>query len=168
MIASLRTHAGNTLALLPTVPPAVVEAVTCEHIVVAFRLRSHLYTGPLGSDSKLNPPRDDRPFEITTASIAMLLSPIESAVAFARYEGQFQGLAYVVAFPLILLLLTWKKVTWQGVIAGLVTGFVTTVVWSEITLLDQVISVRFVSWVLAFLAVWLTSIVTRRKSLIQP
>ena len=63
--------------------------------------------------------------------------------------------------PLMLLMLTWKRVTWQGVIAGLATGFITTVVWSEITLLDAVISVRFVSWVLAFLAVWITSMVTR-------
>ena len=59
--------------------------------------------------------------------------------------------------PVILLMLTWKKVTYQGVIAGLVTGFVSTVVWSEITALDAVISVRFVSWVLALLAVWLVS-----------
>ena len=66
--------------------------------------------------------------------------------------------------PLILLMLTWKKVTYQGVIAGLVTGFVSTVVWSELTALDAVLSVRFVSWVLAFLAVWLVSRVTRQKS----
>ena len=66
--------------------------------------------------------------------------------------------------PVILLMLTWKKVTYQGVIAGLVTGFVSTVVWSEITVLDAVISVRFVSWVLAFLAVWLVSRATRHQS----
>jgi len=66
--------------------------------------------------------------------------------------------------PVILLLLTWKKVTHQGVIAGLFTGFITTVIWSEITILDAVISVRFVSWVLAFLAVWLVSRFTRSKS----
>ena len=66
--------------------------------------------------------------------------------------------------PLILLMLTWKKVTWQGTIAGLTTGFVTTVIWSELTRLDAVISVRFVSWVVAFLAVWLVSILTRRSS----
>ncbi len=66
--------------------------------------------------------------------------------------------------PLVLLMLTWKKVTWQGVIAGLLTGFVTTVVWSEIALLDAVISVRFVSWVLAFLAVWITSLITLRTT----
>ena len=66
--------------------------------------------------------------------------------------------------PAILLMLTWKKVTYQGVIAGLATGFVSTVVWSEITALDAVISVRFVSWVLAFLAVWLVSRATRHQS----
>ena len=60
-------------------------------------------------------------------------------------------------------MLIWKKVTRQGVIAGLITGFATTVIWSEITLLDDVISVRFVSWVLAFLAVWLTSRFTMTK-----
>lgn len=65
--------------------------------------------------------------------------------------------------PLILLMLTWKKVTWQGVVAGLVTGFVTTVVWSEISLLDTIISVRFVSWIFAFFAVWLTSRFTVRN-----
>jgi sodium/proline symporter len=62
--------------------------------------------------------------------------------------------------PLILLMLTWRKVTWQGVIAGLATGFLSTVIWSEIQALDSVISVRFASWVLAFLAVWLTSRLT--------
>jgi sodium/proline symporter len=66
--------------------------------------------------------------------------------------------------PLILLLLTWRRVTWQGVIAGLVTGFASTVIWSEITMLDSVVSVRFVSWMLAFLAVWLTSVFTRKKA----
>ena len=65
--------------------------------------------------------------------------------------------------PLILLLLTWKKVSWQGTIAGLLTGFVTTVVWSELSMLDSVISVRFVSWVMAFLAVWLVSLYTTEK-----
>ncbi len=65
--------------------------------------------------------------------------------------------------PLILLILIWKKVTHQGVIAGLLTGFVTTVVWSEFPLLDQTLSVRFVSWILALLAVWITSRLTNGK-----
>lgn len=66
--------------------------------------------------------------------------------------------------PLVLLILTWKKVTWQAVIAGLVTGFVSTVIWSELEALDAVISVRFVSWVAAFLAVWITSMLTKKST----
>lgn len=64
--------------------------------------------------------------------------------------------------PLVLLMLTWKRVTWQGTIAGLVTGFSATVIWSELDMLDAVISVRFVSWILAFLAIWLVSLLTRK------
>jgi len=66
--------------------------------------------------------------------------------------------------PLILLMLTWRRVTYQGAIAGLATGFLSTVIWSEISMLDSVISVRFTSWVLAFLAVWLVSRFTQTKS----
>ena len=66
--------------------------------------------------------------------------------------------------PVILLMLTWKKVTHQGVLAGLATGFITTVIWSELSALDAVISVRFVSWVMALLAVWLVSRLTHTHS----
>ena len=66
--------------------------------------------------------------------------------------------------PVILLLLSWKKVTHQGVLAGLATGFITTVIWSELSALDAVISVRFVSWIMAFLAVWLVSRFTHTHS----
>jgi sodium/proline symporter len=68
--------------------------------------------------------------------------------------------------PLLLLMLKWKKVTWQGAIGGLVTGFLTTVVWSEITVLDEALSVRFVSFVMAFLVVWLVSLATRKENIL--
>ncbi len=66
--------------------------------------------------------------------------------------------------PAILLILKWEKTTWQGVLAGMITGSVSTIVWSEISFLDQAISVRFVSFVLAFAAIILVSLVTRLKS----
>lgn len=62
--------------------------------------------------------------------------------------------------PAILLMLWWKKTTWQGVLAGMITGAVSTVIWTEIHWLDQMISVRFVSFVVAFSAVILVSRVT--------
>ncbi|MBN1131552.1 MAG: sodium/proline symporter [Bacteroidales bacterium] len=62
--------------------------------------------------------------------------------------------------PVLLLILKWKKVTRQGVQAGLITGFLTTVIWSEIKVLDQWISVRFVSFMISLLVVFAVSRLT--------
>lgn len=65
--------------------------------------------------------------------------------------------------PALLLLLKWKKTHWKGVLAGMITGSLVTVIWSEITILDQAISVRFVSFVMALLAIIMVSLLARRK-----
>jgi len=65
--------------------------------------------------------------------------------------------------PALLLMLKWKKTTWQGVLAGMITGTISTVIWSEITVLDSFLSVRFAAFVLAFAAVMITSLLTQKK-----
>lgn len=66
--------------------------------------------------------------------------------------------------PALLLLLKWKKTNWKGVLAGMITGTVVTIVWSEIEFLDEALSVRFVSFVLAFIAVVTVSLVAKGKN----
>ena len=66
--------------------------------------------------------------------------------------------------PALLLLLKWKKTNWKGVLAGMITGTVVTIVWSEIEFLDEALSVRFVSFVLAFIAVVTVSLVANGKN----
>jgi sodium/proline symporter len=65
--------------------------------------------------------------------------------------------------PALLLMLRWKKITWQGVFAGMVTGTLVTIIWTEISILDQKLSARFASFVLAFAAVYFASLITFRK-----
>jgi len=60
--------------------------------------------------------------------------------------------------PAILLTLHWKKCTGQGVLAGMITGAATTVIWSNIEILENAISVRVVSFVLAAIAIILFSL----------
>ena len=71
--------------------------------------------------------------------------------------------------PAILFALYWKRTTGAGVIAGMATGSLVTVLWSEIVVggvaLNDVISVRFVAFALAVLAVWLVSLATRPPAL---
>jgi len=65
--------------------------------------------------------------------------------------------------PALLLLLKWKGTTKQGVLAGMLTGAVVTVIWKNIAVLDGFITHRFTSWILAFIAVWLVSKITAKK-----
>ncbi|MCK5840501.1 MAG: sodium/proline symporter, partial [Bacteroidales bacterium] len=62
--------------------------------------------------------------------------------------------------PALLLMLKWKRTTAKGVLAGMITGTFSTIIWSEITFLDNMLSVRFASFVLAFFAVIIVSLLT--------
>ncbi|MDP8209422.1 MAG: hypothetical protein P9M05_01325, partial [Candidatus Stygibacter australis] len=65
--------------------------------------------------------------------------------------------------PTLLLILYWKKTTSQGVIAGMLTGFITTIIWTEIAALNSFITVRFVSFILALIVTWIVSLFTYNK-----
>ncbi len=95
--------------------------------------------------------------------VGLIIAVASDKLIFAMVSYAWAGLGSSFG-PLLLLMLKWKKVTWQGAIGGLVTGSLTTVIWSEITVLDETLSVRFVSFVMAFLAVWLISLATRRET----
>lgn len=62
--------------------------------------------------------------------------------------------------PAIILSLHWKRTTGRGVILGMLTGALTTVIWSNLEL-NQVVSVRVVSFALAAAAVVLGSLMER-------
>jgi sodium/proline symporter len=96
--------------------------------------------------------------------VALVIAITSDKLIFSMVSYAWSGLGASFG-PLLLLILKWKKVTWQGAVAGLITGSMTTVIWSEITVLDEHLSVRFVSFVLAFLVVWGVSSATRKKSM---
>lgn len=100
-----------------------------------------------------------RVITVVIGIIALVIAITSDKLIFSMVSYAWSGLGASFG-PLLLLILKWKKVTWQGALAGLITGSLVTVIWSEITALDEVLSVRFVSFVLAFLAVWLTSKIT--------
>ncbi len=63
--------------------------------------------------------------------------------------------------PALLLTLWWKRTTRQGVLAGMITGAVTTIVWSKTDILSSLVTERFSSFLLALAAVVLVSLLTR-------
>jgi len=68
--------------------------------------------------------------------------------------------------PALLLALWWKGITRKGVIAGLFTGSIVTIVWGSNPYLQDIITERFISFALAFLAIIIVS--KHRKENIEP
>ena len=69
--------------------------------------------------------------------------------------------------PALICLLKWKKTTAQGVIAGMLTGALTVIIWSNIDVLNNFLHARFVSFVFAFIAIFITSLATQEKNLLK-
>ncbi|HDP68755.1 MAG TPA: sodium/proline symporter [Candidatus Marinimicrobia bacterium] len=63
--------------------------------------------------------------------------------------------------PLLLCIIYWKKVTREGAIAGLLTGSIVTIIWKNIASVNELISERLSSYVLAFLAIIIVSLMTQ-------
>ena len=143
---------------------AMMSTADSQLLVISSSIIEDLFHRTLGwnvGDKALL--RASRLITIGVGLIGFMIALTSDKLIFSMVSYAWAGLGSSFG-PLMLLMLTWKKVSWQGTIAGLITGFVTTVVWSELTALDAVISVRFVSWVMAFLAVWLVSLYTRKSS----
>jgi sodium/proline symporter len=93
---------------------------------------------------------------------AFLIALTSGKLIFSMVSYAWAGLGASFG-PAIFLTLKWKKTTWQGVLAGMITGTLSTVIWSEINWLDAVISSRLTSFILAFLMVVLVSKMTSGK-----
>ncbi len=65
--------------------------------------------------------------------------------------------------PALLFSLKWKKTTKYGVMAGMLTGAVSTIIWTNIKTLNNFITARIASFALATLAVVIASLLTEKK-----
>jgi len=99
---------------------------------------------------------------IAVGIFAFIVAITSSKLIFGLVSYAWSGLGASFG-PALLLILKWKDTTWQGVLAGMITGSVVTIIWSEISFLDNAISVRFVSFVLAFLAIVLASKISKYR-----
>ena len=66
--------------------------------------------------------------------------------------------------PVLLMSLWWKKINRNGVIAGIFTGFFTTIVWSNVPFLNELITERLSSFIFSFTAAYVTSLIYHDKN----
>ena len=64
--------------------------------------------------------------------------------------------------PALVMTLWWKKTTREGVISGLMVGFLTTIIWANVPELNALVTERLSSFVFAFIAVYVVSLQTQK------
>ena len=91
-----------------------------------------------------------------------IMSEIQGKNIFGVVSYAWSGLGSAFG-PALVLTLWWKKTTRNGSIAGLLTGFFTTVIWANVDVLQSAVTERLVSFVLAFIAVIVFSFLEKKK-----
>ena len=123
----------------------------------------HQYLGRELSNKKL----------VTLSRITIVILGLLAYVLAVMSENQGKNIFGVVSYawsglgsafgPALVLTLWWQKTTRNGIIAGLLTGFFTTVIWANIDILQSAVTERLVSFVFAFTAVIIFSLLEKKK-----
>ena len=91
-----------------------------------------------------------------------LFSELQGKKIFGVVSYAWSGLGSAFG-PALVLTLWWKKTTRKGIIAGLLTGFFTTVMWANIDILQTIVTERLTSFIFAFVTIIIVSIMDGRK-----
>jgi len=97
------------------------------------------------------------------AYIIAIISQLSGKTIFGVVSYAWSGLGSSFG-PALILTLWWKGTTRRGVIAGILTGAISTIIWSNISILQNTVTERLVSFIFAFIAVVLFSLTNKSKT----
>jgi len=103
-----------------------------------------------------------RVITLTVGVAGILLAVYSDKLIFAMVSYAWSGLGSSFG-PAILLTLLWKRTSGPGIIAGMLTGTLTTIIWSSFTTLDAIVTSRLTSFVFALVAIILISLASSKK-----
>jgi sodium/proline symporter len=92
-----------------------------------------------------------RLFTLAITAVALLLAATNRQLIFDMVAYAWSGLGSAFG-PVILLTIWWRRMTRGGVLAGLLTGLVSTVAWQETPALQEVLDIKAASFSLSLVA----------------
>ncbi len=96
------------------------------------------------------------------AYLIAIISQLTGKTIFGIVSYAWSGLGSSFG-PALILTLWWKRTTRRGVVAGILTGAISTIIWANITVLQTAVTERLVSFVFAFIAVVVVSLLDKSK-----
>ena len=145
----------NTIAIVLTgVLSAIMSTVSAQILVAASAVAHDIYSKMLKQSLSHEKILFVSRLTVLLLGVgAMLIALGETRVIFWFVLFAWSGLGASFG-PLILFTLYWKKTTKQGAIAGMLTGFVITLVWKTTGLSDAMIYELVPAFILSSLAIY--------------
>lgn len=142
---------------------AMMSTADSQLIVVTSSVVEDVYVKLLGRKS--NPGTLvllSRIATIVVSAVALLLAFLNQDLIFELVAYAWSGLGASFGPPL-LLALRWRGTTFAGVLAGMVTGSVTNVIWKNVGDLNDALDLKLATFVIALAVTWLVSLATRNR-----
>lgn len=99
---------------------------------------------------------------IIVGIFAFVMACTSTELVFSLVSYAWSGLGASFG-PVLLGIIYWKKITREGAIAGLLTGSLSTIIWKNIDILNDAVTERLSSYLLACLTIYGVSIITSKK-----
>lgn len=147
---------------------AMMSTADSQLLVITSSVIEDIYHKTLGntavSEKKLL--HLSRIITIAVGALAFVISITSQELVFALVSYAWAGLGSSFG-PTLLMILWWKRTTAKGVLAGMITGTVTTILWSSFPELDGFLSSRLIAWVAAFIMVVFVSVTDSKTNIIK-
>ncbi len=95
--------------------------------------------------------------------LAFILAISSKSLIFKIVGYAWSGLGASFGPPLFLSL-WWKKLNGKGIVAGLLTGSIITILWNSISVLNNIITVRFAAFFLSLFITIIVSLITGKNN----
>lgn len=155
VLASLLFPAWIAGILIAGAVAAMMSTADSQLLIATSTLVEDFWTRALGRE--LSPRASvtaGRLVTLAVGAVAFVLAATSDNLIYDVVSLAWAGLGASFG-PALLLSLHWRGMNGRGVLWGMVTGSLVTVMWVSLPALDGAVSVRLVSWVLALLACWL-------------
>jgi len=144
---------------------AMMSTADSQLLVITSSVIEDIYHKTLGNDnvSEKKLLYLSRIITIVVGVMGFIISITSQDLVFAMVSYAWAGLGSSFG-PTLLMTLWWKKTTGKGILAGMATGTLMTIVWSSLPEFDAFVSSRLIAWLAAFIVTFFTSLTTQKNS----
>jgi len=147
----------------------VVSSTISRDVLSFFRKKKNLAASPSKAGDDQLQTKQFLQMQWTDRAVLVVLALISVSLAATKSRMIFEFVLYAWSVlgasfgPVIILGLLWKKANKAGAIAGMLTGFVVTVLWRNIPILKSALYELVPAFLLAFAAAIIVSLITQRS-----